>query len=537
MAVSRIDAVASAFNGVNSATVTIPATAQEGDLAVLTMSHTRVQTWTTPTGWTLLTSTVNSFSYLNVFTRSLTAADAGATLTVSTTETSNAGSGAGVLSFVDYRGVASVGQVTTNKGLDTWTDTESFTLTVPGGAAVASALTVGSSGFNVSTSTLTGPSGWTEVQDVGTSGGSGTDYQRTGFAELLTPTIGTNTYDWPVSLSSNASYDWSLFGLILEGNSAPNAPIPTAPADGATIDLGITQRFQVEASDPDPGDSTSKTYWRYRAIGAASWTEVTKSSPNTYYDFPADTFAAGDYEWQAATEDAQGLKGPYCSSAFFTAAVPTGVPTITDPTSGGTVDSDPYTVAWSTAGGQDAYQLRRVADNAGAANELTVYHDTGEVVSTTARSRSVPFETNNRYEHIQVRVKLAGLWSAWASIRVLVSYTPPMAPTFAVDLDSTSGSMLIDITNPEPTGGEPSVSYNDVSVDDGAGFERRATFLATNSLWRYWTPISGRDYSGSITVTAVATNGTSTSTTSPSAVTDGGTPAATFDETIDGGTP
>jgi hypothetical protein len=455
-----------------------------------------------------------------------------------------------------------------------------------------------------------------------------------------------STGQYIATVSNNSVSNTTASGLVVTlrvGNNPPNAPILTAPADGATIDRNILQRFDWDFSDPDAGDSQSKAELRHRPTGVAkneiqdvtisgaptggsftltfdgqttgaiaynataadvqsalealsnigvgdvavtgnaggpytvtfqgvlgatdvpqltatssltggtspsvtvtttqegvpypSWTTVAINSPNTYWDMASGTVLDGDYEWQVRTWDAQGLEGPWSSSDFFTAATPTGIPTITDPISGGTVDSDPYTVAWSTAEGQDAYQLRRVADNAGAADETTIYYDTGQVNSATARSASVPFETNDRYEHIQLRVYLAGLWSAWASIRVLVSYTPPMAPTFTVDLDSASGSLLVDITNPEPTAGEPSVSYNDISIDDGTGFERRATFLATNSSWRYWTPISGRDYSGSIKVTAVATNGTSTSTTSPSAVTDGGTPAATFDETIDGGTP
>src|SRR3546814_11310838 len=100
-------------------------------------------------------------------------------------------------------------------------------------------------------------------------------------------------------LTQSSAYSgdsWVAQTIALPNNVAPNAPVLTAPADGSTIDRNITQRFALTASDPDPGDSTSQTYWRHRLTGAASWTEVVKANPNTYYDFPAGTFTAGDYE-------------------------------------------------------------------------------------------------------------------------------------------------------------------------------------------------------------------------------------------------
>jgi hypothetical protein len=228
-------------------------------------------------------------------------------------------------------------------------------------------------------------------------------------------------------------------------NTAPNAPILTAPADGATIDRNITQRFDWDFSDPDSGDSQSKYDLRYRVTGTSTWTDVTGTTPNTYHDFAAGTFAAGDYEWQVRTYDAAGAVGPYSASSFFTAADAPPEPTITDPVSGATI-SNIHTVQWSTPN-QDAYQQRRVADNAGAADTSTVYADTGEVVSATARARTVEFETNNRYEHIQVRIKHNGLWSSWASIRVHVSYTPPATPTLTFTADDAAGSLLVNIDN------------------------------------------------------------------------------------------
>lgn len=288
-------------------------------------------------------------------------------------------------------------------------------------------------------------------------------------------------------------------------NAAPNAPILTAPADGSTIDRNITQRFDWDFSDPDTGDSQSKYDLRYRVVGTSTWTEVTGTTPNTFHDLAAGTFSAGDYEWQVRTYDAQGAVGPYSGSSFFTAATAPSEPTITDPINGATVGQN-ETVTWS-APDQAAYQLRRVADNAGAADTATVYEDSGEVVSATARSRAVTFATNDRYEHVQVRIKDNGLWSAWASVRVQVSWTPPPTPVVSLLADDDAGSLIVTVTNPAPGAGEPAVSYNDIFVDDGNGEFRAATMVTPNTSWTYHLPVSGRDYAGSVRVEAVADNG------------------------------
>jgi hypothetical protein len=228
--------------------------------------------------------------------------------------------------------------------------------------------------------------------------------------------------------------------VITELNQAPNAPTGLSP-DGVTIDRTVTQRFSWTFSDPDPDDSESKHDLRYRASGTATWTVVSGTTPNQFHDFPGGTFAAGDYEWQVRTYDAQGAVGPYSASAFFTAADPPAGPTITDPVNGGTIASETYPVQWSTPE-QASYQARRVEDDgAGNPDPTTVYAATGEVPSATARAHTLTFETNNRDEHVQVRIKANGLWSTWSSVRVTVSYTPPAAPTVNVTADSPEGAI------------------------------------------------------------------------------------------------
>jgi hypothetical protein len=327
-----------------------------------------------------------------------------------------------------------------------------------------------------------------------------------------------------VSVSSNQGVAWTPYALsgalsvnavAVVQNTAPNAPTLTSPADGSTIDRTITQRLAWAFSDPDPGDSQSKfdlQWWDLDGTGArvgAAHT-VSQSVPNQFYDVPAGTFTDGPKEWQARTYDAQGVVGPYCTSSFFTAATAPAAPTITAPVSGGPV-AVTDTLTWSTPV-QDDYQARRVADNAGSPDTGTVYWDSGDVTDSTTRSLTVGFPTNNRWEHVQVRVKDGGLWSTWADVRVDVSWTPPAAPTGVLTPDTATASIAVAITNPAPGAGEPTVSYNNVWLSAaGVPEYRAATLVPTNSTWTFWTPASGLAYMAR--VVAVATNGTTSETT------------------------
>lgn len=292
-------------------------------------------------------------------------------------------------------------------------------------------------------------------------------------------------------------------------NEAPTAPTPRTLLGGVTVSTAGKNRASWAFNDPNVGDSQSAFNFYYRLVGDATWTTVTKTSPNPWYDFDAGTLDPGDYEWQVEVYDAAGEISPRTTSALFTAADPPDGPSITYPINGQTVEQF-ETAAWS-APAQDSYQLRRVADDAGDPDPATVYFDTGEVAEPLTRSLLVEFDVNDRFEHVQVRVKSSSLWSDWASVQVDVSYTPPPTPTFTTYPDAATGSLLVMIANPTPVGDEPPAAYNDVYVDDGTGSERKATELATNTGWRYWTPVSGRDYTGSIRVVAVAANGTTVS--------------------------
>jgi hypothetical protein len=276
----------------------------------------------------------------------------------------------------------------------------------------------------------------------------------------------TESTDGITWTSATSGTSLSLNAAAASPNSAPNAPPLNSPATNQPIDRGIVQRFAWTFSDPDPGDSQSAFDLQYRLVGAGTWTTVSGATPNAFYDFAASTFTAGNYEWQVRTYDSQGVVGPFSASSFFTAATAPPAPTITAPVNGSTVQAT-ATLTWS-APNQTDYQIRRVADNAGSADTSTVYYDSGDVVDGVTRSVSVAFPTNNRWEHVQVRIKNAGLWSTWADARVQVSFTPPTVAAFTMSADPATATRTLTITNPAPGTGVPATAYNDVYVRTAA---------------------------------------------------------------------
>lgn len=313
----------------------------------------------------------------------------------------------------------------------------------------------------------------------------------------------TTTAKWRARAWDGTTYGPYAYSstFTIQHNFAPNPATWVSPAAGATLDRAVAQRLDYDFNDPDPGDSQTKVDRRIRLQGAGTWTTSTATTASTFWDLAAGSLAAGNYEAQVLTYDSQGLAATdWSASLLFTLADAPGAPTITAPVSGGTIASSSGLIAWSI-GTQQAFQVRKLADNVGAAADASVpanvYYDSGEVVSTTARDHALTFPVNSRYEHLQVRVKAAGLWSSWASIRVLVSFTPPAEPTITLTTSNATGSITVTPTHPAPTGSQPTVAsldvYRRVRAVGGVGV-RIAAGKPASAAFTDYTPASGVDY-------------------------------------------
>lgn len=303
-----------------------------------------------------------------------------------------------------------------------------------------------------------------------------------------------------------SAYDQSNAVFTIQHNVAPTAATGLTPDGGVTVDRNAVQRLAWTFQDADPGDTQSKFDLRWR-VGVGAWTTVTQTTPSPYYDAPAATFPAGSVEWQVLTYDAQGVVATaWSASAFFTAATAPGAPVVTAPANNATQGAPTGVISWS-APAQDAYQVRKVADNAGAANTSVIYYDTGTVVSSTARNAALDFPTNNRTEHLQVRIRSAGLWSTWASVKVNVAWSPPAVPVVAVTARPELAAIDVAVANPAPTGTQPAVASTELwRRRVGATETLRLAAVVVGGTYRDATPASGVAYE--YQAVAIGTTGT-----------------------------
>lgn len=295
--------------------------------------------------------------------------------------------------------------------------------------------------------------------------------------------------------------------FTINHNAAPTAATGLSPDGGTVVDRALVQRLAWTFNDPNPGDTQSKFDLRWR-VGVGAWTTVTQTTTNRYYDAPAATFPAGSVEWQVLPYDALGLAATaWSASAFFTAATAPAAPAITSPANNSAQGAPTGVLAWS-APTQDAYQVRKVADNAGVANTSVVYYDTGTVVSTTARDAALDFPTNNRTEHLQVRIRSAGLWSTWSSVKVNVAWSPPAVPTLVATAQPTLAAIDVAVTHPAPAGTQPVVASTELwrrVVGSGSAGER-LKLSVVGGAYRDVTPASGVAYE--YQAVAIGTTGT-----------------------------
>lgn len=275
-------------------------------------------------------------------------------------------------------------------------------------------------------------------------------------------------------------------------NTAPNAPVITAPANNSVVDRTSAVTLAWSFNDPDPGDTQSKYDLQFRKVGSSTWTPATRETPTTSHSLAANTLDDGaQYEWQVRTYDSQGVVGPWSSTSYFRAGTPPPPPTWVAPINGGQIPTEQFIARWSSAS-QVAYELQVYADASGSPDLAAGPLFTTGTVTSNAREQQLTFSTNNVTRHLRLRIQAGGLWSQWSTARATVSYTPP--PTTVVNTlpDDERGCIIVDLRTPAPTGTQPAVLFCDVYRKvDTAAEERVATRLDDDGRWIDWTPTSG----------------------------------------------
>jgi hypothetical protein len=289
--------------------VTMPVTAETGDVAVFLAYRAAGMESTTYTGWVKL----HGAGRFAVFYRVVEAQDPGSTFPSSDTGT------AGHVGVV-YRGVA----VDIPIVLD-----DDFA----GGAT-------GSPTARAIPSTIDADGPAPLVTFAGNARNEGSiidpdldsdDFDAAG--DIVRRAVPTNPFalaaaDWlpydgpdPTAIDGSWTVDAFIYVGVLSfrtGNAPPNAPTLNFPV-GSIVNPAVINQFDWTFSDPDDGDTQSQFSLEIREQGGVTAVySTTDETSTTHHDIPAGELPVGDLEWRVKTWDAAGEEGPWSEWAQFT---------------------------------------------------------------------------------------------------------------------------------------------------------------------------------------------------------------------------
>lgn len=254
---------------------------------------------------------------------------------------------------------------------------------------------------------------------------------------------------------------------VTYSNSAPTSPNWTTAA--GTYDVASSLTIAAPFTDPDPGDVAS-AYALRRTIGATvrwwdgtDWDAVTeqKISPAVEsWTFSAGWGADGDATHAYAVKywDALDTEGSYSGSLLIVPSVKAN-PVITFPVDGVDVTTSTVT-ATGTVSDATAYRWR-VLDPSDS-SELYTTGKTGTTGNSVDRLLGFTFENGSSYRVELTTWNSEDLASDADTVEFDVVYTPPATPTLTVTAVQADGRILLEVSNPAPTGSQPDITGNQV---------------------------------------------------------------------------
>lgn len=295
----------------------------------------------------------------------------------------------------------------------------------------------------------------------------------------------TDTVQWIFGDGASIQYDYIAL------NKPPYAPTGLTRTNFDATDNAV---FSWAYSDPDPSDNQSA--YQLEIIDTGTGTSVYDSgkvaSTTSSHTLPSGTLTNNkQYQWRVKTWDNSDTEGAWSDYAtFYTSAKPSV--TITNLTEGQTIITSSLTVQWTMSDpeseGQSAYQIK-LTDMSD-----TVLYDTGKVIDSVSRSRTLGYELEN---HTDYKVKIS-VWdgrdvkSEEQVISIHVSFTPPAEPN--VTTIRNNASITINIEHPNPVDPQPTVIYSDIfRRKQGESKWIRIATGVQNSFTDY-TPASGVVY-------------------------------------------
>ena len=242
--------------------------------------------------------------------------------------------------------------------------------------------------------------------------------------------VSTDTANNYISIASRETANPPILQITYE-DVPPDKPILKYP-DSQYIDSTTVIRFDWDYVS-SAGDNQQKYDLQYKTIASETWTTVTQTTANTYYDMPGNVLPSGAIMWRVQTYNGYNEASGYSDSLNFYSIGAPPVPTINDVTE----DTAKPTISW-TATQQEVYQVQVLKDT------LLLY-DTGIKSIKEYTHKINMFLPDDSYT-VRVRVQNEySLWSTWAERLVNISTVKPTMPVITLQL--VRNGVEADITN------------------------------------------------------------------------------------------
>jgi hypothetical protein len=275
------------------------------------------------------------------------------------------------------------------------------------------------------------------------------------------------------------------------------APLMPELKQKENFDSAFESRFEWSFEDEDINDSQSA--YQFQLIRDSDGSLLIDTgkvlSPNQFYDLSVGILTNNEnYSWRVKTWDNWDVEGPYSYyGTFYTNEQPTVM--ITSPTEGYINNTATITAKWTM---NDPLNELQSAFQVILRDDGNVVFDSGKVAGINTREYVIPFALENyRSYTIEVRV-----WDEWAissvydSVEFVVDYVKPVIPLVEATANSEDASIILKVTNPSPTNGEPeALSVEIYRREENGRFIRIVKGLQPNSMFVDYTPANGTQYS------------------------------------------
>ncbi|WP_027628112.1 DNRLRE domain-containing protein [Ruminiclostridium cellobioparum] len=169
------------------------------------------------------------------------------------------------------------------------------------------------------------------------------------------------------------------------------------------------------------------------STNSTTWTTVSQTTGNNYYDMPANTLPTGNIYWKVITYNNLNEASPESNVNIFYSIGAPAAPVITEITN---TNTPKPTIVW-TSSSQQVFQVQIIKSS-------TVVYDTGDIPSISIKSHTITTFLEDGTYVVKVRVKNEyDLYSSWASAQFTIETPKPVKPPITLKQNKYS----IDVTS------------------------------------------------------------------------------------------